>query len=46
MANPGEVSEYTVRVPPRKENKNYHIMKFRASNASNDPSKWTAVRMI
>merc|ERR1712156_54932 len=46
MANPGEVSEYTVRVPPRKENKHYHIMKFRNNLPCNDPSKWTAVRMI
>ena len=46
MANTGDVSEYTVRVPPRKENKKYHIMKFRNTLASNDPSKWNAVRMI
>ena len=32
MANPasaGKVEEFTVRVPERKDNKNYHLMKFR-----------------
>ena len=37
--------EFIVRVPPRDENKKYHVMKFRAS-LNQDFSKWTATRMM
>ena len=40
-----EAKEFTVRVPPRSERKNYHVMKFRNTPA-NDPTKWTQVRMV
>ena len=51
MANPanaGKVEEFTVRVPERKHNKNYHLMKFRnvLAGGKDDPSKWGQVRMI
>jgi len=51
MANPanaGKVEEFTVRVPERKDNKNYHLMKFRnlLAGGKDDPSKWGQVRMI
>ena len=39
MANPanaGKVEEFTVRVPERKDNKNYHLMKFRNLLAGED----------
>ena len=39
MANPanaGKVEEFTVRVPERKDNKNYHLMKFRNLLAGKD----------
>lgn len=38
-------TEYKVRLPPRNERKNFHIMKFRSAPA-NDPTKWTQVRMV
>ena len=34
--------EFTVRIPPRNEKKNYHIMKFNA-NMNVDVGKWTQV---
>jgi len=37
--------EFTVRIPPRNEKKNYHIMKFNA-NLKVDAGKWTQVRMV
>ena len=51
MANPasaGKVEEFTVRVTERKDNKNYHLMKFRnlLAGGKDDPSKWGQVRMI
>ena len=51
MANPAssaKVEEFTVRVTERKDNKNYHLMKFRnvLSGGKDDPSKWGQVRMI
>ena len=36
--------EFTVRIPPRNEKKNYHIMKFNA-NMNVDVGKWTQVSM-
>ena len=36
--------EFTVRIPPRNEKKNYHIMKFNA-NLKVDAGKWTQVRI-
>ena len=36
--------EFTVRIPPRNEKKNYHIMKFNA-NLKVDAGKWTQVRV-
>lgn len=45
-AVPGEqVSEFTVRVPKREENKKYHVMKFNAS-LNIDFSKWSQARMV
>ena len=37
--------EFTVRIPPRNEKKNYHIMKFNAS-MNVDVGKWTQVCSI
>jgi len=37
--------EFTVRIPPRNEKKNYHIMKFNA-NLKVDVGKWSQVRMV
>ena len=37
--------EFTVRVPPREENKKYHVMKFRAS-LNQEFNKWTQSRMV
>lgn len=34
--------EFMVRIPPRNEQKKYHIMKFNAS-LNIDPAKWTQV---
>ena len=34
--------EFTVRIPPRNEKKNYHIMKFNA-NLKVDVGKWNQV---
>ena len=34
--------EFTVRIPPRNEKKNYHIMKFNA-NLKVDVGKWSQV---
>ena len=34
--------EFTVRIPPRNEKKNYHIMKFNA-NLNVDVGKWSQV---
>ena len=34
--------EFTVRIPPRNEKKNYHIMKFNAS-MNVDVGKWSQV---
>ena len=37
--------EFTVRIPPRNEKKNYHIMKFNAS-MNVDVGKWTQVSSL
>ena len=37
--------EFTVRIPPRNEKKNYHIMKFNA-NLKVDVGKWNQVSII
>jgi len=45
MAAPGPEQEFVVRVPPRDDNKRFHVMKFNASN-NVDFSKWTQARMV
>ena len=36
--------EFTVRIPPRNEKKNYHIMKFNA-NLKVNVGEWSQVRV-
>lgn len=40
-----DVQEFVVRIPPRNQNKSYHVMKFNA-NMKVDVGKWTQVRMV
>ena len=45
MASNAVEQEFVVRVPPRTDNKKYHVMKFRAS-LNQDFSKWSSSRMV
>jgi hypothetical protein len=38
--------EFVVRIPPKVDRKNYHIMKFRSNTPNSEPDKWSQVRMI